>query len=84
MRPDVGDLCTSGVALARAIHDLGHAIGLGHNSDPAMLMCGRPADCRPAAFRSDVPRIFPLTNREKAQLLRMYPADPPLSSPRKI
>ena len=57
------------------IHELGHAIGLGHNNDPAMLMCGRPASCRPAAFRSDVPRIFPLTDDEKAQLLRMYPAD---------
>ena len=56
-------------------HELGHAIGLGHNSDPAMLMCGRPAPCRPHLFRSDVPRMFPLTDDEKGQLLRMYPAD---------
>lgn len=55
-------------------HELGHAIGLGHNSDPAMLMCGRPAPCRPDAFRSDTERFFPLNEQEKAQLLRMYPA----------
>ena len=56
-------------------HELGHAIGLGHNDDPARLMCGRPAPCRPDAFRSDVPRIFPLTDDEKRELLRMYPPD---------
>jgi hypothetical protein len=54
-------------------HELGHAIGLGHNSDPAMLMCGRPAPCRPGLFRSDVPRMFPLTEDEKRRLLTMYP-----------
>lgn len=54
-------------------HELGHAVGLGHNSDPAMLMCGRPAPCRPDAFRSDEPRTFPLTEAERRQLLGMYP-----------
>jgi hypothetical protein len=55
-------------------HELGHAIGLGHNSDPTKLMCGRPASCRPGLFRSDEPRVFPLTDEEKHQLLAMYPA----------
>lgn len=56
-------------------HELGHAIGLGHNSDPANLMCGRPAPCRPDAFQAPEPRWFPLTDEEKRRLLRMYPAD---------
>jgi hypothetical protein len=56
-------------------HELGHTIGLGHNDDPTTLMCGRPASCRPNLFRSDEPRLFPLTDGEKRQLLMMYPAD---------
>lgn len=56
-------------------HELGHAIGLGHNSDPTKLMCGRPAPCRPNLFRSDEPRLFPLTDDDKRQLLRMYPSE---------
>jgi hypothetical protein len=54
-------------------HELGHAIGLGHNSDPTTLMCGRPAPCRPNLFRSDQPRMFPLTDDEKHWLFAMYP-----------
>ncbi len=56
-------------------HELGHAIGLGHNSDATKLMCGRPAPCRPGDFRSTEARFFPITDDEKASLLKMYPAN---------
>lgn len=55
-------------------HELGHAIGLEHNSDPSTLMCGRPAWCRPYLFSSDTPHVFPVTDREKRELLEMYPS----------
>lgn len=55
------------------VHELRHALGLGHNSDPSTLMCGRPAECRPSIFQSAEPRVFPLTDAEKRQLLVMYP-----------
>ena len=56
-------------------HELGHAIGLGHNDDPNKLMCGRPAPCRPGLFQSQEARFFPLTDYEKALLLKMYPSN---------
>jgi hypothetical protein len=54
-------------------HELGHAIGLNHNSDPTKLMCGRPASCRPNLFESKQAKFFPLSDEEKTILKKMYP-----------
>lgn len=54
-------------------HEIGHGVGLGHNRDPKLLMCGRPASCRPDAFESTSARIFPLSEQERSDLLTLYP-----------
>jgi predicted Zn-dependent protease len=59
-------------------HEIGHALGLDHNRDPQLLMCGRPASCRPDAFETASPKMFPLSEQERSQLLDLYPRNWPI------
>ncbi|RYF42172.1 MAG: hypothetical protein EOO27_45480 [Comamonadaceae bacterium] len=57
------------------IHEVGHAIGLGHNDTTGTLMCGRPARCRPNDYEAETPRIFPLMPAEMDLLRALYPPE---------
>jgi hypothetical protein len=71
-RGDVPPLSFPNVARNVVAHELGHVLGLPHGSDPTMLMCGRPAPCRPALFRSETKSFFPLTEAERGSLAKRY------------
>lgn len=63
----------SGAARNLMAHELGHAIGLGHNRDTNTLMCGGSGPWCGLNFPNE--GFWPLTVRDKTRLIEMYPFD---------
>lgn len=72
-RADIPPLSLPNTVRNVIAHELGHVLGLKHNTDATTLMCGRPAKCRPADFASDSVRWFPLTSDDEARLRKRWP-----------
>jgi Matrixin len=72
-RSDIPPLSLPNTVRNVVAHELGHVLGLDHNTDATTLMCGRPAACRPAAFASDSVRFFPLTADDEHRLQERWP-----------
>jgi hypothetical protein len=72
-RSDIPPLSLPNTVRNVVAHELGHVLGLRHNLDPARLMCGRPAPCRPTAFASDSAHFFPLTASDEQSLRKRWP-----------
>lgn len=72
-RADIPPLSLPNTVRNVIAHEVGHVLGLKHNTDATTLMCGRPAPCRPADFASDSARFFPLTSDDEARLKKRWP-----------
>ena len=72
-RADIPPLSLPNTVRNVVAHELGHVLGLSHNTDSTTLMCGRPASCRPAAFVSDSARFFPLTMEDERLIEARWP-----------